>query len=40
MATFFAGEPTGRLELMTFARLVKRVAVLERRLERLEKASG
>jgi len=40
MATFFASAPTGRLELMTFARLVKRVAVLERRLEQLEKPSG
>ena len=37
MTTVFKSAPTGRLELMTFARLVKRVAELERRLEQLEK---
>lgn len=37
MTTVFKSEPAGRLELMTFARLVKRVAELERRLEQLEK---
>lgn len=37
MTTVFESEPTGRLELMTFARLVRRVAELERRVEQLEK---
>ena len=37
MTTVFNNAPTGRLELMTFPRLVKRVAELERRLEQLEK---
>lgn len=36
MTTMFAGAPTGRLELTTFAALVKRVSALERRLDRLE----
>jgi hypothetical protein len=37
MTAIFGGEPTGRLELMTFARLVRRVAALERRLDQLGK---
>jgi len=36
MTAVFAGIPSGRLELMTFAGLVKRLAALERRMERLE----
>ena len=36
MASMFAGAPTGRLELMTFAGLAKRLAALQLRVERLE----
>jgi hypothetical protein len=36
MAAIFAGAPTGRLDLSTFAGMVKRLAALERRIERLE----
>jgi hypothetical protein len=36
MASMFADAPTGRLELMTFAGLMKRLAALELRVDRLE----
>jgi hypothetical protein len=36
MTELFSAAPSGRLELTTFAGLVKRLAVLERRVERLE----
>lgn len=36
LVAMFTGDPSGRLELSTFAALVKRVAALERRVERLE----
>jgi uncharacterized small protein (DUF1192 family) len=36
MTALFLGSPAGRLELLTFAGLTKRLAALERRVERLE----
>jgi hypothetical protein len=36
MAAIFGGTPSGRLELSTFAGVVKRLAALERRVEQLE----
>jgi hypothetical protein len=40
MIELFRGEPAGRLVLPSFAALAERVTALERRLERIESATG